>query len=99
MRSTVGSVTGTETYSCDISLPVPLQYSVDHVVYFLVREFGEHRERDTAGGITFGVRNGTGNPGLFAPGVSFLLMDGDRVMALSVDSVFIQIIQQWIAML
>ena len=39
--------------SRDTGLPVPLQDFADHVVHFLVRQFGEHRERDTARGVTF----------------------------------------------
>ena len=60
-----------------LSYPVPFQDSADHVIHFLFRQLGEHRQRDTAGGVTFGVGNGAGNSGLFQMLVGKMLESGD----------------------
>ena len=72
-------------------------FSID-VIHFLRGQFGEHRQGDAAGGIAFGVGNGAGDARLFAPRISFLLVDGDGVVALGVDAVGVEEVQQCVAM-
>ena len=72
----------------------------DGVVHFLGGQLGEHRQRD-AGRPRCVPSSATGPTiaRLFAPRIAFLLVDGDGVVALGIDAVLVQEIQQRVAML
>src|SRR4029079_6606938 len=67
--------------------PVPLEDLPDDVVNLIGGQLRVHWEADAAGGIAFGVWYRADDPRLLAPRISFLLVNGDRVVRLGVDAI------------
>src|SRR5262245_60490710 len=76
---------------------VPLQDLGGHVVHFLFGQLGEHGQRDARGRVAHGIRHRERNARTLAPRVAFLLVDGDGVVALGVDALVVEEIQELIA--
>src|SRR3712207_2224110 len=75
----------------------PVADDLDGVLNLLFRQFREHRQRDTRGGVLFGVSERANHARILAPRETLLLMDRDRVVRLGVDAVLDQIVQQRVA--
>src|SRR5262249_55324912 len=73
-------------------LLVPFGHFGNDIIYFLRREFREHRQANTGRGVMFRMADRAGNACPFAPGITCLLVNGDRVMGLGVDAIFHQVI-------
>ena len=72
------------------ALPIPLEDLVHRVVHFLFGQLGEHGQRNAARRVAFRVGDWSNDARLMAPGISVLLMDRNRIMALGVDAFFVQ---------
>lgn len=78
-------------------LAVPFYDLLDHVIDFIGEQFGVHWQADAASGVGFSVCERANNTRIFAPRVTGLFVDGDRVMSFRVNSGFNQVIEQHIA--
>src|SRR5208337_3051583 len=76
--------------SLSLRVPVPLQNLVDGVIHLLCSELWEHGQRNAAGRIALRIRDRTGDACLMTPRIAFLLVNGNRIVALGVDPCVVQ---------
>src|SRR6516225_1512177 len=67
-------------------LRVPLLNLLQGVVHFVLGKLGKHRQRQTLGSVPLALRNTGLQLGGHAPRISFLLVDGDRVVHFDVNA-------------
>ena len=69
---------------------VPLKGPFDDEVDLVLGNLGEDWQRNGGSGVSLGGWYWTGDPSLPTPRISFLLMNGNRVMAFGVDTSRVQ---------
>ena len=77
---------------------VPFLHFRNHVVHFLGGQFGEHRQADATRGVVLGIGQWAGDAPAFAPRITGLLMNRDRVMRFGVNPAVVQEFQQRLAL-